>query len=63
MIPPMTVYKSGTGSVYKTWAADGPEGSVYAANNSGYFDTDKFTQWFEEVSEKSRHVGFFPEGE
>jgi hypothetical protein len=55
ILPPMTVYKSGTGSVYKSWCLEGPEGSVYAANKSGYFDMEKFTQWFKEVGVKFRH--------
>ena len=52
MLPPMVVYKSGTGSVYPTWGEGGPEGAVFAANKSGYFDTDKYTKWFQEVGEK-----------
>jgi len=46
----MTVYKSGTGSVYSSWCEGGPDGAVYAANKSGYFDMDIFIQWFKEVS-------------
>jgi hypothetical protein len=45
----MTVYKSGTGSVYSSWCEGGPAGAVYAANKSGYFDMEKFIQWFKEV--------------
>lgn len=30
----------------------GPEGALFAANESGYFTNDKFTQWLVEVSEK-----------
>jgi len=41
-----------TGSVYPTWGEGGPEGAVFAANKSGYFDTDKYTKWFQEVGEK-----------
>ena len=51
----MTVYKSGTGSVYQSWCEGGPDGSVYAANKSGYFDMDKFQQWFKEVGVECRH--------
>ncbi len=52
MLPPMVVYKSGTGSVYPTGGEGGPEDAVFAANKSGYFDTDKYTKWFQEVGEK-----------
>jgi hypothetical protein len=49
MLPPMTVYKSATGSVYTSWCEGGPAGSVYAASKSGWFDMQKFNQWFQEV--------------
>ena len=49
LLPPMTVYKSGTGCVFPSWGEGGPEGSVYAANKSGYFDMDKYLLWFKDV--------------
>jgi hypothetical protein len=54
----MTVYKSGTGSLYQSWCEGGPEGSVYAANKSGYFDMEKFNLWFKKVGVKIRHKVF-----
>lgn len=50
MLPPMTVYKSKTCSVYRTWCEDAPDDYVFAANKSGYFDGAKFVQWFKDVS-------------
>ncbi len=51
MLPPMIVYKSGTGSTYPVpaWGQGGPEGTVYAANKTGWFDMEKFVKWFKEV--------------
>jgi hypothetical protein len=49
-IPPMTLYKSATGSVYQSWCEGGPEDATYAANQSGWYDMEKFSQWFKEVS-------------
>jgi hypothetical protein len=45
----MVVYKSRSGSFYKSWGEGGPKGAVFTANESGYFNTEKFVQWFEEV--------------
>lgn len=58
MLPPMVVYKSGTGCVYQTWCEGGPEGATYAANKSGWFDMQKFNQWFKQVFLK--HVKTLP---
>jgi hypothetical protein len=52
MVPAMVLYKSITGGFYQSWGEGGPEGTVFAANESGYFTTDKFTQWFEKVRKK-----------
>lgn len=49
MLPPMVVYKSGTGSVYASWCEGGPDGTTYAASKSGWFDMSKFNQWFTQV--------------
>lgn len=49
MLPPMVVYKSGTGSVYASWCEGGPDGTTYAASKSGWFDMNKFNQWFTQV--------------
>jgi hypothetical protein len=49
MLPPMVVYKSGTGSTYPAWGQGGPDGTVYAANKTGWFDMEKFVKWFKEV--------------
>jgi DDE superfamily endonuclease len=46
MLPPMVVYKSSTTSVYNSWCDGGPDGAAYAATKSGWFDMDKFNQWF-----------------
>jgi hypothetical protein len=48
-VPPMTVYKSGTGSVYQSWCEGGPDGATYAATKTGWFDMDKFNQWMKQV--------------
>jgi len=55
----MTVYKSGTGCVYQSWCEGGPQGSVYAANKSGYFDMDKFNTWFKEVRYVQKFVTMY----
>jgi hypothetical protein len=49
MLPPMVIYKSGTGILCKIWCNGGPEGTTYAANKSGWFDMAMFTEWFTEV--------------
>jgi hypothetical protein len=56
ILPPMTVFKSGTGSLFDIWCEDGPEGAAYAANKSGYFDMEKFQIWMSEVGVKFRHI-------
>ena len=56
ILPPMTVFKSGTGSLFDIWCEGGPEGSAYAANKSGYFDMEKFQIWMSEVGVKYRHI-------
>jgi hypothetical protein len=50
MLPPMVVYKSQKSTMYKTWTENGPDGSVYTASDSGWFDMGKFNQWFTDVS-------------
>lgn len=50
LLPPMTVYKSGSGVIYKSWCENGPVGAAYAATKSGWFDMSKFNQWFTDVS-------------
>ena len=59
------VYKSKNGNFYKTWAGglEGPIGAVYTANKSGYYTLDKFSQWLDEVGEKSRTFYFDSGGE
>jgi hypothetical protein len=49
MLPPMTVYKSATGSVYSSWCEGGPDHAVFAATRSGWFDMDMFNRWFKQV--------------
>jgi transposase-like protein len=49
LMPPMTVFKSSTGSVYQSWCEGGPDGATYAATKSGWFDMEKFNQWFKQV--------------
>ena len=50
MLPPMTVYKSDTTSVYKSWCAAAPKDYVFAATKSGWFDMQAFEKWFRKVS-------------
>lgn len=49
MLPPMTVYKSATSTIYTRWSEGGPPGSVFAASASGWFDISKFNTWFDKV--------------
>lgn len=49
MLPPMTVYKSNTDTIYKKWSKEGPPGSVFVASPSGWFDMKRFNVWFDEV--------------
>lgn len=49
MLPPMVVYKSGTGILCKNWCYGGPAGTTYAATKSGWFDMAMFSEWFREV--------------
>ena len=49
MLPPMTVYKAASTSVYPTWCVGGPPGSVYAATKNRWFNRDTFNQWFTQV--------------
>lgn len=49
MLPPMVLYKSTTGICYDMWIEGGPEGTTYAASKSGWFDMEKFNQWFKIV--------------
>ncbi len=46
----MVVYKSKKSAMYKSWAKEGPDGSVYTSSESGWFDMTKFNQWFTDVS-------------
>ena len=56
ILPPMTVFKSGTGSLFDIWCEDGPEGSAYSANKMGYFGMEKFQIWMSEVGVKFGHI-------
>lgn len=49
MLPPMTIFKSATGIVYRNWCESGQDGASYGATKSGWFDMGKFDQWFREV--------------
>ncbi len=49
MLPPMVVYKSTTGVVYQSWCEGGPDGTAYAATKNGWFNMDKFNQWFKQA--------------
>ena len=59
MVPPMVLYKSGSGNFYRTWGEGGPEGALFTANESGYFTNDKFTQWLVEVRNKRPFASIF----
>lgn len=50
MLPPMTVYKSNTTSVYASWCDSAPKTYVFAATKSGWFDMHTFEKWFRQVS-------------
>ena len=49
MLPPMVVFKSVNGSLYKCWCENGPANAVYAATKSGWLTTTEFNQWFSDV--------------
>jgi hypothetical protein len=49
MLPPMVVYQCPTGSLFQTWCEGGPEGTVYSSTRNGWFDMERFNQWFKEV--------------
>ncbi len=57
MLLPMIVYKSGSGSTYPVpaWGQGGPEGTMYAANKTGWFDM-KFVKWSKVVGVKNNSI-------
>ena len=46
-LPPMVVYKAQ--NLYMGWKAGGPQGTVYDATPSGWFDSRTFENWFTKV--------------
>ena len=46
-LPPMVVYKAQ--SCYSEWTQGGPEGTLYDATPSGWFDSRCFHRWFSEI--------------
>ena len=46
-LPPMVVYKAQ--NLYAGWKAGGPQGAVYDATPSGWFDSRTFENWFTKV--------------
>ena len=46
-LPPMAVYKAQ--NIYTNWRIGGPEGTVYDATKSGWFDSRTFEIWFMNV--------------
>lgn len=49
MLPPMVVYKAASEAPWGMWTEGGPAGATYAASKSGWFDMNKFNQWFKVV--------------
>ena len=49
LLPTMTVFKSQSGFYYDTWGAGAPEGTVFTANKSGWFNMNEYEVWFEKV--------------
>lgn len=45
-LPPMVVYKCGTGNLYEGWTDAGPINAEYASTKTGWFDKGAFTKWF-----------------
>ena len=45
----MTVYKSPSGNIYEDWVSNGPVGSVFTANKSGWFNMKEFETFFQKV--------------
>ena len=46
-LPPMVIYKAL--NYYTEWTKGGPNGSIYDATKSGWFDGRCFEQWFSEI--------------
>jgi hypothetical protein len=53
MLPPMVIYKSTKSVLYHSWTGgpagsgkEGPPQATYAATKNGWFNMEKFNQWF-----------------
>lgn len=44
MLPPMVLYKAK--GIYPSWSTGGPRGTVWSFSKSGWFDADKFREFF-----------------
>ena len=47
LLPPMVVCRAR--NIYEEWKANGIPDAAYSCSKRGWFDTDTFKQWFEEV--------------
>ena len=45
-LPPMVVYKNASCITYTGWTLGGPNGAIYDATESGWFDSRTFCKWF-----------------
>jgi hypothetical protein len=45
----MVVYQCATGTTYQKWGEGGPPGATYAATKTGWFNMEKFNQWFKQA--------------
>lgn len=46
MLPPYLVFKSK--HLYQNWVKDGPQGTRYGNNKSGWFDSNQFEEWLKQ---------------
>ena len=49
LLPPMRVCKSPSGNMYEDWVINGPVGSVFTANRSGWVNMKEFETFFQKV--------------
>lgn len=48
-LAPMVIYQSSTGTVYQKWCEGGPQGATYGATKTGWFNMEKYNQWFKQA--------------
>ncbi len=48
-LAPMVIFQSSTGTVYQKWCEGGPQGATYGATKTGWFNMEKYNQWFKQA--------------